>query len=155
MLSPAASVAEGVEAPCAICTVTGADNVIDADLQNAARMITTSGATGTTRILVTDTDTVYDGSRRVGFLLSAVGGGLPADIVSALTIRTYLAGALRESGGASGSSALSVLGIANNPSQRLVTLSTSLSFDAARLDLGATAAGFTIVDTFAMCVGPP
>ncbi|MCK6369780.1 MAG: thrombospondin type 3 repeat-containing protein, partial [Gammaproteobacteria bacterium] len=154
VLAPAASVDGGIEPPCTICSVTGAANVIDANLANAARMITTTGATGTTRILVTDTDTVHDGSRRVGFLLSTVGGGLPAELVSALTIRTYLAGALRESGGLGGSATLSVLGIADNPSQRLVTFTTSLSFDAARLDLSATASALAVVDNFAMCVGP-
>ncbi len=154
---PGATVASGTEGACVACSVVNANNVIDVNLNNAAR-ITVPVTTGNGFITATNTDITvapYIGAKRVGVVVENPGAGLVVNLVQNTSIVTYLAGVQAESSDDVGSGNVQTLGVAGQPNKLILDFPTTEDFDAARISFSNTAGTQSALDVFAICVGEP
>ncbi|MFC6632240.1 thrombospondin type 3 repeat-containing protein [Microbulbifer taiwanensis] len=135
---------------CIGCSVSDEENVIDANLGNAARMAIPLGLLGDgVSIRVDDTNTVYTGNHRVGFIVQNPSSLLDLTLLNSITLTALLDNSAVAS--ASGGSLLSLSLLAGSD-RRLVTLDTAGDFDAVRLRLGGLAGLLNQLDVYAACV---
>lgn len=96
---PGATVASGTQGLCVSCSVANANNVIDANLNNAAR-ITVPVTTGSGFITASNTDAAvapYTAPKRVGVVVENPGAGLVVNLIQNTAIITHLGGVQAES----------------------------------------------------------
>lgn len=118
---------------CVLCSVSGANNVIDSDTSNAASINIPVGVTGTGMIAVHDVVNTFPASSFAGFVISDT-SGLGTQLLNAVTISTYNDGALQET---QTSGNLLDLPIATN--QATVGFITTKPFDEIRVTVGSVA----------------
>jgi hypothetical protein len=155
VLAPAASVATGTTGICLFCSVNNASNVIDANLDNAARMNVPLSALGGAFIRVSDTDEVHTGPHRVGFMVSSASGPISASVLFGTVVTTLRNGTPVESGGNNGVFELHLLQVAGEPGRGLVVIDTTQDFDAVRLSFGGGLNVLNALDVYGACVAPP
>lgn len=155
VLTPAASVATGTTGVCFLCSVDDANNVIDANLDNAARMNVPLSALGSAFIRVSDTDEVYTGPHRVGFMVSSASGPISASVLFGTVITTLRNGSPVESGGNGGAFELDLLQVAGESDRGLVVIDTTQDFDAIRLNFGGGLNVLNALDVYGACIAPP
>jgi hypothetical protein len=154
---PGATVASGTQGVCVACSVANANNVIDVNLNNAAR-ITVPVTTGAGFITATNTDVTvapYVGAKRVGIVVENPGAGLVVNLIQNTAVITYLGGAQQESSDDVGSGNVQTLGVAGQPSKLILDFPTTENFDAARISFSNTAGTQSALDVYAICVGEP
>lgn len=155
IVEPEATVDAGTESLCLLCSVTGSANVIDANLDNAASMNTAVGVTGSAFITVSDTDTVYDSTREVGFIVSDPADALSLDLLNAIDISLLRDGSIVATTNDSSSLSLDLLTLFGDDSRELVLVTADgVTFDAVRIDFSALLSVLTSLDVYAACVGP-
>lgn len=154
------SVTAGTTGLCLLCSVTGANNVIDdldsgPNFQTAALLNAQVGLLSGTFVQVTDNDTIYPAGRRVGFVVANPDDVLTLDLLSGATITTSLFGAVQEtqqvSGGLLGLDLLALLG---NDSLQVLLFQTTRPFDTVRLDFSSVLNVLSVVEVYSLCVGP-
>jgi hypothetical protein len=149
---PNASVADGTNGICLFCSVTDEDNVIDANLENAARISIPLGLAGSAFIRVTDTAQTYTGAHRVGFVVENPTTLLDLTLLNTITITTLLNGTVAESD--SGGTLLA-LNLLSGGDRRLVAFESSEDFNQVQINVGALASLLNQLDVYSACVAPP
>ncbi|GJM34142.1 MAG: hypothetical protein DHS20C18_31430 [Saprospiraceae bacterium] len=111
-------------------------NLIDGDLTNYSEVNLTAAVLGASLASIKNTQQVYPGGRRVGFIIESQGSLLAADILNGLEINTYLDNSLQENADFAGNLLdLSILGGAG--SRRRIEFTATLDFDEVELVLAS------------------
>ncbi len=143
-LGSGATVSVGTNGTCAVCVATGADALLDGILSTSTALSVGAGSDGSVYLdLGLAADEAAGGD--VGFALAQGDGLADSELLSTLTLTTFLDGSPQESGSGSDLD-LMVIGSV----LRGVTLGTTLPFDLVRLEVGALDDGTTdnVVDVF-------
>lgn len=152
LLDPA-TVASGTNGLCLLCSVQNPENVVDADLTNAARLNAAVDLVGSVFVSVTNENgDSITAPATVGFAVSSPDTLLSVDLLSGLEVQLLSDGAVVQSEPASQLLDLDLLGIVNDDEVRLATIAAEQAFDEVRLNFGGVADVLSSLDTFAACV---
>ncbi|WP_425606632.1 thrombospondin type 3 repeat-containing protein [Microbulbifer litoralis] len=151
ILLPNATATDGIAGVCLLCSVSDEGNVIDANLDNAARVSVPVGVTGSGFVRVEDTDTTYTGSNRVGFVVENPGTIIDLALLESFTLTTLLNGTVVDSETGGSLLALSLLG---GGDRGLVVFETSGSFNQVQINVGALVGLLNQTDVYSACVAP-
>lgn len=131
---------------CALCGVENSGNVIDADLSNWAEINIAAGVSASGSIAVQDQLALYPAGTFAGFHIQNP-AMIEGDVLSGITITTYLDGVLQESH--TGSSALITIGseplVASG--EQIVGFVATETFDEVQISLANVAGSFEIGST--------
>ncbi|WP_281322360.1 DUF7507 domain-containing protein [Flavobacterium aestivum] len=141
---------------CVLCSATNAPRLIDADLNNFATANVTVGVSGSVDYRVTDTDTDYTAGTYVGYRIDT-GALLNTNLLSSITIRTYLNGVLKET--TSGPLLLGQGLLNGTGNNYVVGFNTTQDFDAIEISIGGLVGLSNIIDVYYpvirnYCAGP-
>ncbi|MDT0633931.1 thrombospondin type 3 repeat-containing protein [Salinisphaera sp. W335] len=152
LLQPA-TVASGTNGLCLLCSVQNPENVVDADLANAARLNAAVDLLGSVFVSVTNENgDPITAPATVGFAVSSPDALLSVDLLSGLEIQLLSDGAVVQSEPATQLLDLDLLGIVNDDEVRLATIAANQAFDEVRLTFGGVADVLSSLDAFAACV---
>lgn len=141
--------------PCADCSVTDPNAVIDGDPASAATMNIPQASTGRLFLQVNASQVVTAGSS-VGFTLSRPAQTLSLDALQNVTIETYLGGSLQESITPLLSPAATLIDTLNNTDAKLLRFEAGQNFDQVRISVGAVnGVSPETLNVFAACLGAP
>ncbi|RXR20241.1 hypothetical protein, partial [Flavobacterium stagni] len=118
------------------CGLSNVSRLIDASLTNYATASTGIGVGVSHRVRVTDTNTTYTAGTFAGYRIEPTGGLLSADLLNAITVKTYLGGTLKETFNGSSLVNLSLLA---NPGSFVVGANTNQQFDAIEFTVNSLA----------------
>ena len=147
------SIDSGSNGICLLCGVTTPENVIDDNLDNAARMNTTVGALGGASFLtVTDSAETFEGNRRVGFVVSRPDNILTLDVVRNAEITLFNGDTEVANSSDTGVLNLDLLGLIGDNARQLLLVTAPEAFDAIRIDLNGAVNAVSNLDVYSACV---
>lgn len=138
-----------------LCGVINPGNVIDANLDNYATLNNTVGLLGSVALRVTNSSgPLYPAGSRVAFVVSKPVGLLDLDVLHYMGIAaTQGAAIVDDTTGAAGVLRLGLLGLLGDSGKQLVTFTSQLPFDGARITFGGGV--LSNLRVHAACVAPP
>lgn len=142
-------VSSGTSGICLLCSVTDDGNVINANLEDAARISVPVGVGGSGFIRVTDTDETYTGTNRVGFVIENPDTLIDLSLLQIIT--TLLDGSVMDSDTGGSLVALSLIG---GGDRGLVVFETTGDFNQVQINVGALADLLNQTDVYSACVSP-
>jgi len=160
LIAPTATTESATDALCLLCNVAGETNVIDADPLNFASLNSTVGLLFSNVSLTVNSNAAdFAAGQTAGFIIGRPAGALlSAEVLSQLTISTLRDGAVQESLSASGGGILppllrlTLLGLLGDSNTALLSMTTTLPYDAIRLTFGTgVASALTSTQVFGAC----
>ena len=147
------SVDSGSSGVCVLCGVQDDGNLIDENLDNAARMNTTVGLLGgASFITVTDGTQSFSGDRRVGFVVSQPDALLTLDVIRSLDVTLFNDGSEVANSSDTGLLNLDLLGLIGDNRRQLLLVTAPEEFDSVRLRLNGAVNVLSNLDVYSACV---
>ncbi|WP_284653683.1 T9SS type A sorting domain-containing protein [Flavobacterium terrisoli] len=138
------------------CGVSNISRITDSNQTNYATASTLIGLGVTHRLRATDSNDIFASGTFAGFRIAPSGGIISVDLLNNISIRTYLAGTLRET--STGASLIN-LSLLSNPGNYILGFNTNLSFDAIEISINSLAGVATSINVYypvirSYCAGP-
>ena len=147
------SIDSGSNGICLLCGVDGDENVIDDNLDNAARMNTTVGALGGASFLrVSDSSQSFSGNRRVGFVVSRPDNILTLDVIRNAEITLFDGDTEVANSGDTGVLNLDLLGLIGDNARQLLLVTAPEAFDSIQIELNGAVNAVSNLDVYSACV---
>lgn len=141
----------GTTGVCVSCTVFGASNIIDDDLDNFANISVLAGLAGGARIAVLDPLVgSYDAGSFAGFVVQDQGANLGLNLLDAFVIETYLDGSFQES-----NTSIGLIDLPIFANKNTIGFNTSLPFDEVRLRVVSLLGLNANINVYQAILAPP
>lgn len=143
--------ATGTTGVCVSCTIFGASNIIDDDLDNFANISVLAGLAGGAQIAVLDPLVAsYDAGSFAGFVVQDQGANLGLNLLDAFIVETYLDGSFQES-----NTSIGLIDLPIFASKNTVGFNTSLPFDEVRFRVVSLLGLNVNINVYQALLAPP
>ncbi len=140
---------------CLGCGTSNPGNVVDDDIDSAARMSVPVGLLNGRTFLNVTSDQSYPAGTKLGFAVAIPDKLLTLSLLSNVTVSSYIGNTLQESSNDGSILGLDLLGLINGEGRQLFQFTSQKEFNRLRVTVGGVADVLYTLDVYAACLKEP